>query len=177
VSSVERLAVDWPDGREVLLVELVDWQWPAEATPEWFTLFIAADARRAGDEQLRGLATAMLPQRCACMSAWGPDCGRVHRWFDEAYVTWPSHRIVRRWGRWRTTWSDEIPFLLTTDHADESLPDALWDAVYNAWPSGDGYFEDRRPGFVALVEAPFLGQVRELLLDLERLNREANADE
>jgi hypothetical protein len=172
---VEQLQADWPDGPDVLLVDLIDWRWPAEVGVEWFTAFVAGDARGASDETIRALATAMLPQRCACMAAWGPDCRRVHRWFDDAYVTWPSHRHFRRWGRWRTTWSEEIPFLMTTDHEGESLASALWDAAYVAWPSGDGYFEDRRPTFVALVEPPFRDEVRELLLDAERLTREGEA--
>jgi hypothetical protein len=73
----------------------------------------------------------MVAQRCACVAAWGRDCERVHHLFDDAYVTWPSHRTFRRWGRWRTTWSEEIP----------------------------------------------IAEIRDLLLDLERLNREAEADE
>ena len=174
---VERLPADWPDGRDVLLVELTDWLWPPEARVEWFTAFIAADARDASDETIRSLATAMLTERCASVSAWGPDCERVHHQFDTAYVEWPSHRSVRRWGRWRTTWSEEIPYLMTTDHTDESLPSALWYAAYLGWPSSDGYYEDRPATFVALVEPPFREEVRDLLLDLEHLTREAEADE
>jgi hypothetical protein len=119
----------------------------------------------------------MLPQRCASVSAWGPDCERVHHQFDTAYLDWPSHRQRRRWGRWRTTWSEEIPSLMTTDHHGDSLSSALWDAVYVAWPSGEGYYEDHPATFVALVEPPFREEVRDLLLDLEHLNREAEADE
>jgi hypothetical protein len=106
----------------------------------------------------------------------GLDCERVHHQFDTAYVEWPSHRSARRWGRWRTTWSEEIPFLMTTDHAHESLPSALWYAAYGAWPSGDGYYEDRLATFVALVEPPFREEVRDLLLDLE-MNREEEAED
>jgi hypothetical protein len=174
---VERLTLDWPNGRDVLLVELTDWLWPPEAKVEWFTAFIAADARHASDETIRSLATAMVAQRCASVSAWGPDCERVHHQFDTAYVQWPLHRSVRRWGRWRTTWSEEIPFLITTDHADESLPSALWYAVYVAWPSGDGYYEDRLATLVALVDPAFREEVRGLLLDLDELNREAEAND
>jgi hypothetical protein len=171
---VERLAVKWPNGREVLLVDLTDWLWPTEAEVEWFTAFIAADARHANDETIRSLATAMLGQRCACVTCWGPACERVHLLFDDAYVSWPSHRIFRRWGRWRTTWSEEIPFLLTDDHRDESLPTALWYAARVAWPSGDGYYEDRRPSLVALAEPQFRAEVRDLLLDPQRLEAEAD---
>ena len=173
---VEQLPVDWPDGRDVLLIDLTDWLWPSEARVDWFTAFIAADASWVSNETIEGLAAAMLRQRCAAVTAWGPECQRVHMRFDLAYTAWPTHRTVRRWGRWRTTWSEEIPFLGTTDHDDESLPSALWYAVYCAWPSGDGYYEDRPATFVALVEPRFREEVRGLLLDLERLNRVAEAN-
>ena len=56
------------------------------------------------------------------------------------------------------------------------MSSALWYARF-AWPTGDGYFEDRPATFVALVEPPFREEVRGLLLDRERLNREAEADQ
>src|SRR5919198_144013 len=103
---VERLAADWPDGRDVLLVDLNGWVWPSELEIEWFTAFVAADARHAGDATIRAFAAAMLEHRCAYVAAWGPACERVHLLFDEAYVNWPSHRMSRRWRRWRISWSE-----------------------------------------------------------------------
>ncbi|HUK94955.1 MAG TPA: hypothetical protein VLU96_07845 [Gaiellaceae bacterium] len=158
-------------------MEFTDWVWPPEATVEWFTAFIAADARGVSDEEIRSLAKAMLAQRCAYLTAWGPDSGRVHGNFDLAYVEWPTHRTVRRWGRWRTTWSEEIPHLATTDREDEPLASALWYAKFCAWPGDLGYTEDRIPTLVALVEPPFRDDVRALLLDPQRLDREAGVEE
>ena len=66
---------------------------------------------------------------------------------------------------------------MTTDHADESLPSALWYAVYVAWPNGDGYYEDRLATLVALVDPRFREEVRGLLLDLDELNREVEAND
>jgi hypothetical protein len=66
---------------------------------------------------------------------------------------------------------------MTSSQGDESLAHALWFALYHAWPSGDGYSEDRPAGFVALVEPQFRDEVRGLLLDPERLDREAELDE
>ena len=63
---------------------------------------------------------------------------------------------------------------MTTDHDGESLPSALWYARHVAWPTGDGYNEDRPASFVALVEPPFREEIRDLLLDLERLDRESD---
>jgi hypothetical protein len=174
---VERLPADWLEDRDVLLVELTDeWLWPPELQAHWFTAFVAADARGVSDETIRSLAASMLPYRRGHVTTWGPDCERVHHDFDAAYLEAAPpkpHRILRR----RTTWSNEIPFLMTSSTADESLAEALWYAVYVAWPSGDGYQEDRPPDFVALVQPQFRDEVRDLLLDAERLEREASLDD
>lgn len=169
-NSVERLSIGL-NGREVVLIDLNGWAWPSEFGIEWFTAFVAADARHADDAAIRAFASATLERRCACMSAWGPECERVHVLFDDAYVTWPSHRMSRRWRRWRIAWSEEIPFLMTTHHDDESLAAALWYAAYVAWPSGDGYYEDRVPALAAFVDPRFRDEVRELLQDPDRLKR------
>ena len=100
----------------------------------------------------------------------------MHHGFDSAYLDAAPpkpHGILR----WRTTWSNEIPFLMTSSTADESLAEALWYAVYVAWPSGDGYQEVRPPDFVALVQPQFRNEVRDLLVDPERLEREAGLDD
>jgi hypothetical protein len=170
--AVERLPADWLEDRDVVLVELADeWLWPPELQVEWFTAFVAADAHGVGDETIRSLAAAMLPHRCGHVTTWGPDCERVHHGFDSAYLDAAPPKpdgILR----WRTTWSKEIPFLMTSSTADESLAEALWYAVYVAWPSGDGYHENRPADLVALVQPQFRDEVRGLLLDPDRLERE-----
>jgi len=171
---VQRLRDDLPGGRDALLVELTNWVWPPEIKVAWFQAFIAADASDARDETIRSLATTMLQRRCGKMTAWGPACERVHFQFDWAYLEWPAHRRERRWGRWRTTFSDEIPELSTTSHEDQSLARALWYATYN-WPSGEGFYDRYGPAtLVALVEPIFREEVSALLLDLERLERESD---
>jgi hypothetical protein len=169
---VERIPSDWLDGRDVLLVTLTDqWVWPPELHVDWFTAFVAADARGVNDETIHSLAAAMLPHHCAHVTTWGPDCERVHHLFDEAYLDAAEpkpHRILR----WRTSWPVHIPFLMTSSSADESLAEALWYAVYVAWPSGDGYHESRPADLVALVQPQFRDEVRGLLLDPDRLERE-----
>lgn len=158
------------DGREVVLIELGDaWRWPVEAGIEWFTAFIAADARAVSDETIRALAASMLRSRCAYVCTWGPDCERVHDRFDDEYLAAPSHR----WDA-RVPWSKELPFLVTTWHAREPLPSALWFALY-ATPTEDGYYTDRTPTFVALAGPRYRSEVRALLLDRERLGRETDS--
>ena len=170
----ERIPADWLEDRDVLLIELTDeWLWPSDLRINWFTAFLVADARGVSDEAIRSLAASMLAHHCAHVSMWGPDCERVHHGFDDAYLAAAPHR-VRRWRR--TKWSEEIPFLMTTSLGDERLAQALWFAVYHAWPSGDGYYEDRPASFVALVEPRFRDEVRGLLLDPERLSREGEID-
>ena len=52
--------------------------------------------------------------------AWGPDCERVHNLFD-------------------TIDAEENPetdtVIMTTWHSEESLEEALWFALFSAWPA------------------------------------------
>ncbi|MDP9225010.1 MAG: hypothetical protein M3P18_14420, partial [Actinomycetota bacterium] len=57
---------------------------------------------------------------CEYVCAWGTDCGRVHDLFDDAYVG-------------LTTYSSP-PLMISTSHADETLPEALYFALSRAFP-------------------------------------------
>jgi hypothetical protein len=61
---VERIPADWLEGRDVVLIELTDqWLWPPDLGIDWFTAFIAADARGVSDKAILSLAAAMLGGR------------------------------------------------------------------------------------------------------------------
>jgi len=169
---IEELAVDQSRHRQVLLAELDDtWSWPFDLRVDWFVAFVAADATAASDERITALAEAMLEHNCAYACAWGPGCSRVHDLMDQTYLALPSHT-------WRgaeiARWSQEVPYLMTTWHDDESLAAALWYAHVSAYPVEDGYYVDRSTTFVALAAPEYLAEVRALLMDPERLNRESD---
>lgn len=171
--QVERLAADSDGQREVVLIGLQGWSWPAGAGVDWYTAFIAADARDVSVERVSALANAMLSHRCAYVSVWGPGCERVHDIFDEVFV---ERSYLQQGHDSISEWSQDIPFLMTTWHEHESLASALRFALYTAIPSDDGYYEERPPTFVALAEPQYRDSVRGLILDRERLDRESDGD-
>ena len=164
---VERLTVPATHHREVLLAELGDdWQWPLDLEIEWIVAFTAADARATSDPLIREFARELVSHRCAYVCAWGPNCERVHAQADLAYLD-----AIEAGGE------ASVPFLMTTGHAEESLASALWFASTTAFPSDSPEhpsYQDRPTAFVAFAAARYLSEVRELLLDPERLDRESD---
>jgi hypothetical protein len=166
--SVVQLPADSGGGRQVVLIDLVEgWQWPSEADLHWFTAFLAVDAAGVPSERIASLAEAMLGRRCAFVSVWGPDCRRVHDTFDDVYLSEPSHPSSQ-------DWSQDLPFLMTTWHERESLASSLWFSSEVAVPSEDGYWEARTPTFAAFTHSKYRAAVRDLLLDRDRLDAEAD---
>jgi hypothetical protein len=83
-------------------------------------LFLAVDATGVDDETIATFADQALAQGAAYVCIWGPDCERVHDIFD---------RTIGGQG------SDEDDDLVTTTwHADDTLDEALWFAVFVACP-------------------------------------------
>src|SRR5947208_1034072 len=89
-----------------------------------FVCLLAWDARRATDTELATLAGRLLRAGCAYAVCWGPDCERVHDAFDLADLGWRP----------------DGPWAMTTWHTDDSLAEAVWFALFVAWP--DAAFED-----------------------------------
>jgi hypothetical protein len=90
---LEWLPADLNGGRQVVLLDLADWSWPVDAGIEWFTSFIAADARRVSVARVAALAEQMLARRCGYVSVWGPACERFHDIFDDVFVE--AERLCR----------------------------------------------------------------------------------
>jgi hypothetical protein len=160
-------------GRQIVLAELgPDWRWPLQSDVEWLTLFVAADADDVESGLIRSFAEDVLRHRCAYLSAWGQDSGRVETIFDDVYVSDSRHRYQRR----TIDWSDEIPFLMTTSHERESLASALSFALVTAFPDMESLSleEALQSTIVVLAEQRCLGDVRAYLVDQERLERDAD---
>jgi hypothetical protein len=167
---VAQLPADSDGERHVVLVDLNDgWRWPSDAELDWFTAFLAVDAEDVPGERIASLAEAMLERRCAYVSVWGSDCGRVHDIFDRVYVGDPSHPDAEA-----GEWSQDLPFLVSTWHEHESLASSLWFALHAAFPTEDGYWEPRTPTFAAFAHSTYCAAVRELLLDRDLLDSEAD---
>lgn len=119
MSGLELVAVDPQTGRSILLLDGRDpreWNVPGGRPLGLFTAFLVIDAERYSDEVVAVLARRLLAAGVAYMCAWGPGCKRVHALFDEECVG-------------DGECDDRTPFLLTTDHAERPLAEALWFAL------------------------------------------------
>jgi hypothetical protein len=98
-------------------------EWPEqldELNPH-FVLFLALDATDLDDELIGQLARKLLAQGVAYVCAWGPGCDRVHDIVDDELA---AQGLV----------DDEVMLVTTTWHADDTLDEALWFALFAACP-------------------------------------------
>lgn len=120
--------------------ELGEWPEAIDEPKPHFAAFVAADATGLSDEELREFAHRLLGQGAVYVSAWGPGCERVHDAVD-------GER------------DDSKPVVMTTWHADDTLDEALWFALFASFPD-EAYVEScdallaivvRDPGWAAHV--------------------------
>lgn len=112
-----------------------------------FVCLLAWDARGATDAELAAVAGRLLRAGCVYAVCWGPDCERVHLAFDLADVEWRP----------------DGPWAVTTGHPRDPLAEAIWFALFCAWP--DAAFEETcgsvlglaigSPGWAAELRAAF----------------------
>jgi hypothetical protein len=99
----------------------------------------AGDARGVFQEAIGSLAEAALADGCVYLCAWGPDCGRVEDWFDQAFVV---RNIANQ--------TPDTPVVMTTSHEGETLDVALMFLTEMAWPD-DAYADTCRSALVVVV--------------------------
>jgi hypothetical protein len=102
--------------------------WPDVLDVGRFVLCIAADARGLDFEALQEFAARVLAQGAVYICAWGQESGRVETAFDLESMQMPL--------------PTEDDVVMTTDHAGESLREAIWFSLAVAWPS-DGFLPVR----------------------------------
>jgi hypothetical protein len=96
--------------------------WPAWDDPIGrFVAFTALDARGISSTELRRLAAGLLDRGCVYSCSWGPEARYVEQAFD--------NEAIERGPQW-----DDV---MTTGSETDSLDDALWYAVWSAWPMDD----------------------------------------
>jgi hypothetical protein len=98
-------------------------QWPAtlDAVVPPFGLLVACDATFVPSSEISTVAEMALASGAAYLVSWGPDCERIHDVFDETYELMKHE-------------SPDLPHVMTTWHADESLDEVLWYFVDVAQP-------------------------------------------
>jgi len=84
----------------------------------YFVCLLAWDARGVSAADIGTVAGRLLRAGCVYAVCWGPDCERVHDIFDEVELE------LRPDGPWA----------MTTWHSSEPLSEAIWFALFSAWP-------------------------------------------
>jgi hypothetical protein len=131
-----------------------------------FACFIAWDARNVSTEGVAAVVERLLSGGAASISAWGPDCERVHNIADNIRSS-----VGDSGDR-----SDSV--VMTTWHDNESLEDALWFFLFNTFPS-DWFEQTTRSGLAVIVgNRDWAAAIREGLRDPEAfaLGRHAAAN-
>jgi hypothetical protein len=148
---VDDLGVDRDRGRPIKLFELSDWAWVhPRSTP--FVLFVAANATADDELAVRRFAADAIDDGCACVCAWGERCSWVHDRFDLASID-VGRSVMSSW------------------HADESLAEALYFALFDAWPDEEAFPNAYESPIVLAVEEAWLAEVRRLVADQDELKR------
>lgn len=110
------VADDEPAGKRFYTLHLGSLeQWPAAlagVTPP-FGLLLACDANRVPATVVADAAEKALASGAGYVVAWGSGCEQVHDAFDEACVLMELER-------------PDLPLVVTTWHANDSLDEALW---------------------------------------------------
>lgn len=103
---------------------IVDWPERLDELRAPFVLFLAVDANEVDDEPIGQLARKMLAQGVTYVCAWGPGCERVHDAFDDELA---AQGLVE----------EDDALVSTTWHADDTLDEALWFALFAACPKDE----------------------------------------
>lgn len=125
----------------------------------YFACLIAWDARQASSEVLKEVANKLLGAGCVYVCFWGPDCERVHDWFDTAELE------LRPDGPWA----------MSTWHSNEPLSEALWFLLAVTAPD-DEYYDGCRASIGITIGSPaWAAQVRTALSDPSKFIRKVLA--
>jgi hypothetical protein len=151
---IEPVGRDRINKRQLFLarVPTVDaWESEVPGIDGEFVAFVALDATPVSDAELERFASKLLRQRAAYVCAWGPDCERVHDVVDAVRDRHSPAPVT-------TTW-----------HADDTLDQAVWFALYTACPH-DQYIETcAATVFIVVGRDDWADEVQAALADPEAL--------
>lgn len=132
MTEVERAYKEQFNERELFVLDL---EKPEDFPPQFalssprFACLVAWDAREVDVARVAQLARKLLDTGAVFISAWGPDCERVHDIVDqEARKPAPSSDVP----------SSDAPspnkVIMTTWHAGPPLAEAIWDVLFCSIP-------------------------------------------
>jgi hypothetical protein len=103
----------------------------------YFACLLVWDARHVSDETIESVAYKLLRAGCVYICCWGPDCSRVHIYFDIADLD------LHPDGTWA----------ISTWHENEPLSEALFFLLQCTGPN-DVFFKDCRAAIGITVGKP-----------------------
>ena len=130
------------NSRELFFLQISSWDdWPheLELPSKHFCLLLAGDAQGVSEESIGSVAEQALTGGCVYLCAWGPDCERVHDWFD---VKFEQRNIADA--------TPNAPVVITTWHEKETLDSALTFLTRDAVPD-DAFAATCRSSLVVVV--------------------------
>ncbi len=134
--------------------------WPSEiGLRPGFVLLTVLDTQESSDDELRGFAGKLVDQGCGYACSWGPGASSVHLAFDLEFIDREQRGAL------------PVGFVLTSD-LDESLDEALWYALFVAWPA-----DVEAEGLLVVSEPRWADQIERRLIDTEMLSRDVLRDE
>jgi hypothetical protein len=144
-SRVATVAVgyDTATDRELFLLELEQLdELPAKLRmpTRHFACLLVLDGRAVGPGELHRGAKNLLGQGAVYLTVWGPGCGRIRAFLDDAIL-------------FSETEATEDSIVLTEDHEGEPLEDALVHLLERSQPASR-YVESCRAALVITVNAP-----------------------
>jgi len=152
------------DPREHYLLALPDFSsWPEslELAKPGFILFLVGDATRTQPSVLRDVADSAIRQGAIYVCAWGPGCEDVETAFDLAQVDREMER------------DEKSPLIVTTSHREETLAEAAWFSLFNAFP--DPELDDVPECWLGVCfgQPESAERLRQWILDIASLHRAA----
>ncbi len=152
--------------RQLFLSEISDvrkWSPHLSHVPSPFIVVTAFDSTAVDEEALLAFAERLIARGCRYSCTWGPDSSRLDLAFDLAAIDAGLDGQT-----------DSSEFVMTSDHGDEPLDEALWFALHVASPA------DPTPECHAVLAITSPGnavQVERRFADVESLNRDVLAQE
>ena len=115
-----------------------------------FVCLLVWDAENASGETLAQVAEWLLDQGAVYVCCWGKDCERVHDAFDSVIISRNP---------------DCDPLVRTTWHSKEPLAEAIYFALYTAWPDEEYASDCRSVLAVCIGNSELAGTVRAAFAD------------
>jgi hypothetical protein len=135
-----------------------DWPEEIEQPPPCFVVLTALETGDASAEDLAEFAGKLLDQGCGSAHSWGSDASRMELAFDLEYID-------------REERGDLPCGFVETSGANESLDEALWYALYAAWPENGVV-----AGVLVVTEPQWAEAIEARLSDPERLSDDVVKD-